>query len=632
MRYLYLLIVMLFAKVALSQGLTDTVFSLQGVDIIGRRPVLIAKGQEFIELDSSQLARSNQVTLAGLLEHNAAIYLKSYGQGSLATISMRGTGPGHTGILWNGIPIRPPNVGYVDLSLIPSSYFENIGILYGGSSSVFGSGNVAGALYLGNRLQFGRGHEAQMTLQGASFSSYDISGKYSWSGKKFFTSTALQYHNALNNFPYMDFSGNEVYNENAAVALAGAMQELGFRFGNNTLQASLWYQQSGRNIPPSMTMAESLETQEDQSYRTLLTWKNDRERVSVLGTAGYFHDFLRYEDPSIDLISEITSISYLGQFEGYLSLSPVSRMTAGLKVHQDETDSKYFDERKSEQNLALYATFQHHFKTRNWYLNGAVRQEFNSSFPVPFAFSLAAEGDILPFLGLRFKVSRDFKIPTMVDRYWTPGGNDSLVSEKAWNQEVGLDLRRKTEKCSNQLSFTLFNLIVNDWIQWYPTGGLWRAENLLKVWSRGIEINGKQSINLQKITWNIFEGYTFTRATQESRLSDDDPGYQKQLIYVPAHEFLFRVSIGYQGLEVGTGVKYTDEVYTTKDNLKTLDSYILADLSLSYPLNFRKHSVLASFQVNNIFNIEYQTIEYRPMPGINYSISLKYKFKTIKKL
>ena len=56
----------------------------------------------------------------------------------LSTISFRGTGAGHTSVIWNGVNINQPTIGQTDFSLFPVFAFDDIRIFYGASSSIFG--------------------------------------------------------------------------------------------------------------------------------------------------------------------------------------------------------------------------------------------------------------------------------------------------------------------------------------------------------------------------------------------------------------------------------------------------------------------------------------------------------------
>ena len=70
-------------------------------------------------------------SLAELLSDNSAVYIKSLGQGALATASFRGSSPSQTRVNWNGINITPPMAGTFDFSQIPVFFIDNVDLIHG---------------------------------------------------------------------------------------------------------------------------------------------------------------------------------------------------------------------------------------------------------------------------------------------------------------------------------------------------------------------------------------------------------------------------------------------------------------------------------------------------------------------
>ena len=65
-----------------------------------------AKSYKIIKIE--RIAAHETENLADILSKETPIYIKSYGPGSLSTISIRGAGASHTQLYWNGIAINPP--------------------------------------------------------------------------------------------------------------------------------------------------------------------------------------------------------------------------------------------------------------------------------------------------------------------------------------------------------------------------------------------------------------------------------------------------------------------------------------------------------------------------------------------
>ena len=124
-----------------SQEQYERLVELQEVPVTARRP-LSNVGTTMTTLDTLTLRETVVNSIADVLAQNTPIFIKSYGRGSLATASFRGTAPSHTQVLWNGMKLNSPTLGMVDFSMIPS-FFIDKGSLYHGASSV---GVVGGGL------------------------------------------------------------------------------------------------------------------------------------------------------------------------------------------------------------------------------------------------------------------------------------------------------------------------------------------------------------------------------------------------------------------------------------------------------------------------------------------------------
>ena len=152
-------------------------------------------------------------------------------------------------------------------------------------------------------------------------------------------------------------------------------------------------------------------------------------------------------------------------------------------------------------------------------------------------------------------------------------------------------------------------------------GGLrnyWSAENVRKVWARGVEISGEQDITAGKVRLLFKESYAYTLSTNENEISGNDEAYKKQLIYTPVHKGLFKAYIGWKGFGVTVRNTITGKVYTTRDNSSELPGYYLLDVIITKKWFFGgRFPVSFAINANNLLNEEYQVTPFRPMPGIS---------------
>ena len=99
-------------------------------------------------IDSTALKRNISSSLAGLLSYSSAVFIKQHGRSSISTVSLRGTAPSHTRVLWNGMEISSPMLGTADFSLIPAFFMDAATVLHGASSLQEVSGGLGGAILL----------------------------------------------------------------------------------------------------------------------------------------------------------------------------------------------------------------------------------------------------------------------------------------------------------------------------------------------------------------------------------------------------------------------------------------------------------------------------------------------------
>ena len=317
-------LVILLSLIVIVVSGQDTIVELSQVQISASRLNTFTTGLKTLSIDSLTLETCKFDNLDEILGRETPLYIKSYGQGGLATIAFRGTAATHTGVYWNGIQLNPPNIRQFDLSLAQGAYFNSIQILSGGSGSLFGSGNIGGSIHLNNEPVFNRGFSASAGLTAGSFSDYGASAAAVVSGKKLFSSTSLLYKNSINNFPYENLDGEVVKQENAAYRHYGLMQDLYWQFHDNWLAGlSIWLQSNSREIPSTMVSKPSEATQEDQSVKSILSLKNFHQKGYSSLKLAFFHDDLNYQDPVSQVESE--KIRKLKQ----INLLPRSRTTAG---------------------------------------------------------------------------------------------------------------------------------------------------------------------------------------------------------------------------------------------------------------------------------------------------------------
>lgn len=604
----------------------DTILNLNDVTIYSSRINSFAKGQAVQTIDSLTRTEYPAGSLAELITGFTSAHIRNYGQGTLSTLSFRGTSANHAGLLWNGIRVSPPNIGYVDLSLVQGSFFNDISILYGGASPMFGSGSIGGGIHLENRPVFEKsGADLGLDLSGGSFGTMAIEANGAVYRQKFYSRSAFSIMNAANDFSYKNLKGEDVQLPHAGIFKSGFIQDIAFHLPKNQyIMASAWFQYADRDIPPTLTEENSEAVQTDRSWRAMISWKDYNERNNLEAKLAYFNEFTRYEDPLASVYSTIQNQSVVSSFESTWEIGKNSAIFAGSQFTYEFADLDYYDQPRDQENVAVFVSYRHNFPLLKWQFSLNGRQEFLTEYQSPFLFSAGAEGKIWRFISGRLNVSRNFRAPTFNERYWQPGGNPDLKPEKSWNEEAGISLENQFPSSNMKFSVTAFNSHVENWILWLPGGSFWSVENAQEVWSRGFEISGNQLISLGAVSLFLAESYSFTKSTNEKKLFDLDASYRKQLIYTPLHRLVIKTGAVFKGYNLTVKGNFTGEVFSSKDNTESLPPYFLLDAVVSKSFKIKnEYPLTIQFNLNNILNADYQAIPYRPMPGINFLLTIR---------
>src|SRR5690606_31715501 len=99
----------------------------------------------------------------------------------------------------------------------------------------------------------------------------------------------------------------------------------------------------------------------------------------------------------------------------------------------------------------------------------------------------------------------------------------------------------------------------------------------------------------------------------------------KQLIYVPYHKASGTFNYTFKNISMYWQSVYTGEVFQLSDNNPryVIDEYLISNLGMEYRLG-KQNAWVAGAQVRNIFNTNYQSVDNRFMPGMNYNFYINF--------
>jgi len=634
-------LIALLEGVSLAQEATlDSIFQLEEVLIESSRLQYFTSAHTFTDLDSAAILASGRENLADLLRLYTPVFIKSYGLGSLATSSMRGTGASHTAILWNGINLQSPANGQLDLALVPSFFLDEVRIQHGGSSALFGSGAIGGVIHLHNHLPVEPGVHMSARADLGSYGHIQQGYKLAYSNPWLSTSLKLIHSQSDNDFTYTNFTqpgSPTVSQSNAHFQQYGLLQENLIRLTTNQqLDLRLWYQFTDRGIPPTMLEAQSEATQEDVTWRLSGQWRGIFNKWQLAARMAFLDERLEFADPRVNLLSNTTTRSTIGEIEGDFFLSPKITWNAGINSTNQYGKADNYGETRTRELIAAFSSLAWEHPSDRISAHFSVRQEFSAEENAPFVPSVGLRFQLRKHLVLKSALSRSYRRPTFNDLFWIGAGargNENLDAESGWSQEVTLLAETEKDHFSIKGNITAFNSNIQDWILWSPDStAIWTPNNILSVHSRGVETNVSGQWQVGRLGLRLSAGYDFVSSTNEKVQPGNEQALNKQLIHVPRHKFRTNFTLSTLGYGLTYGHKWVGSRFTTTDNTSSLPAYHTGHIRLSKRLGVGKLAGLIYFQINNIWNSQYQVIAFRPMPGRNYQLGINIQFETKTKI
>ncbi|MDD3038664.1 TonB-dependent receptor [Bacteroides sp.] len=655
-------IIFLFCCVLSVQGQDNNVvwqLRLDTVTITGKRPFRDI-GTTKTVLDTLVLRESITNSLADILSQSTSIFIKSYGRGTMATASFRGTSPSHTQVLWNGMNINSPMLGQVDFSMIPSYFIDDMSLWHGASSvNVTGSG-LGGAITLGTSPEKKKGFDLRFIQGISSYHTFDDFLQFRYAGEKWQSSTRVYFVHSKNDFKYINYdkpqinddgSYNPEYettrNKNCEYQDFHLLQELYYdRKDGNKFSFTAWLMDSDRGIPMLTTdqreEADYKTRQEETTLRTVGGWDRTAEKLKVSSKLGYTYTHMLYTydtrigNEQMSQMQHASSYIYSGFLSGNAEYIPSEKWMIGGNVNgtfnyvdtwEKETRTGYMESRPE---ISALATVRY----RPWSRVGLaidLREQYYDKFTplIPAAFldiALWSRYNVI----FKASIARNYRYPTLNDLYFQPGGNPELLPEKGFTYDTGMEFTLKSDdRFTLKGEVTAYDSHIDNWILWLPTAkGFWTPRNVKQVHSYGIELKGKASLRLGEWTLWMDANWSRTKAINNGDpMGTEDVSAGKQLVYIPEYSSAFMGQVSWKNIFLIYKYNYYSKRYTTSSNemytnRDELNSYYMNDVSLEKRFRWKQTGVSVKFSVYNLFNEEYVSVLSRPMPRRNYGFTI----------
>ena len=318
------------------------------------------------------------------------------------------------------------------------------------------------------------------------------------------------------------------------------------------------YQQFNRQIPPTLNENQSLAHQDDYVTRILAEYKIYKNNYSVNLKSSYLNEINNYFNPTASILSRNPCTSFINEFDFKTQLNKNNVISFSMMNNYSFSNSNNYSSKIKFNRLS--ATLLYNWKSKNnkWSQSFNTRQVYNDNQLVPLTFSYGANWKVSNKLSFYGNIGKLYRLPTINDLYWNPGGNTELQPEDGYSNDVGAKINIDLiQNLKLNFETTIFNRNINNWIIWYPSGSYWSPQNILKVWSRGIETNSKITYSLNSIKFNLSFNTSYVLSTNQETINDNDQSLGKQLIYTPHYVFNTILKIKFKRIDLSYTHNYT---------------------------------------------------------------------------
>ncbi|MGC9151593.1 MAG: TonB-dependent receptor plug domain-containing protein [Microbacter sp.] len=607
--------------------------------------------------NASTLAAMNAVQISDVVKHFAGVIVKDYGGiGGLKTISIRGLGPTHTAVNYDGWLMSDAQNGEIDLSKVSLDHVKTISLSNGDNDDVLESARAfasAGLLtVVTQRPVFDSSsvYRAQFFLQNGSFGWIHPSLWMANRWSSHFSSTLMfetQYTNG--HYPFTLQNGDSTQHlmrTNSDVHFYHAEMNL-FYLPDAYHQwiTKLYTVISARGLPGAVIFYNPTAAQGqrlyDQDYFVQSRFSSTglSKTQYAVGLKAVNSD-TRYVDPYFLNASGGIDNRFRQQeydLSGVLaqkwdSLFQFSAATDLVYNHLNANLSGF----SQPSRLSVYgsvkerlhvASFQSEIALLSTYINDWVTVGTQS--PHHFRLSPFISMSVHPFKQLSWEwrafYKESFRMPTFNELYYTGIGNVPLKPEVAQQWNVGTSYRFLSHNAFFSVSVDgYYNRVLNKIVA-VPSANLfiWSMLNLGLVSIHGVDVAFQSAWQLNRKLRLIFDG----SESFQSALDLTNPqwsSYRQQIAYTPKQSGAITVGCLMPWVNVAYNMLFSGDRFDLSHSV--LPGYSDGGFSLWHDFPLSNVTIQAKGEVMNVWNEQYVVVKNYPMPGRSWRVTLGVTF------
>lgn len=626
------------AKATATDLNADTVYHLHDVEVTAtRRPLATEQ-----TIKGADLQALSSTSIADALKYFAGVQIKDYGGlGGLKTANVRSLGSQHVGVYIDGIRITNAQNGTVDLGKYSLSTLESVSLFNANkldkcqTASEYASGAT---IYLRTR----RPTADSLSVLGGigSFHSYRGRANAQIKRGRWAAFADLEYVNSKGDYPfryrseYEDTVGKRRNSDIEYWRAEGAVFNGGF-------ESHIYFYKSERGCPGGIVRRLSdrytnVGREWDTDFFVQSSYSHSFSNAHQLKfNIKYAHEYLRYNTDYPDNQNTARADNHYWQNDAFAAASYAwtPARWASFNIAYDarmtwlDSDLRRFSVVRRLDQKAVVAT---QLTWRGFRLAASALYQHYRDHTFTRAGAADPLSKLTPAVSLGYTVGdfsarawykSIFRAPTLNDLYYTQSGNRNLKPEftRQWN--IGFEYRHSWGPWLASIQADGYINHVDDRIVCLPMRGTytWSMLNYGKTYCRGLNstLSGRYSVN----GWNFSLLGTLTWQKDLNRTNPESPVYNKPICYAPTLSYSLTGMVEWRWLSLTVSdLHVSKRMWSYADPEDMLRPYNNIDIKL----NAHWRSFIATLEIFDLLDEQYEHIPRYPMPGRNFRFTLTY--------
>lgn len=601
------------------------------------------------KLTTDKMQTIGVTDIADALHRMPGLNIRDYGgAGGMKTVSVRGLGSTHTGVIYDGIVLSDCQSGQIDLSRYSLDNVDDLSLIIGDNSDIFIPAKAAasaativintGSVPAVDDSLF----HATAQLRAGSFGLANVYAKVGKSLTRSMAFSAIaEGIYAENDYPFTLHNGILTTRERRNNSrMRSAHGELNGRLMTgyaSSLEVKIYFYDNNRRLPGPVILYNPISDDRlrDRNFFSQLTYLNESlSRFAFRATAKFNLDATYYHEVDGKYADGYRDENYI-QREAYVTGSALYSIDSRWSL---DYSADYSYNNLTSNDPITVGPWRHTFlqsvaaKMRTSrllatarllqsnYINRVKRGESaadRSKLSPSVSLSVRPWGDYQIFLRASYK--NIFRMPTFNESYYYRMGSTSLKPENTDQVNIGATWQQSSRGAVSLITLTgdLYYNRVRDKIVAIPMNMfIWTMTNLEKARAFGADVTLDATLTVARRQSLVVTGnYSFQRV--QPRTAKSDPDYNKQVAYTPIHSG--SASLSWQNPWIDVVVKMTgaSDRYGTNSNLPVtrINGYAEFGASLMHEFDFSSASLGLRLDILNIFNTQYEVVAAYPMPG-----------------